>query len=120
MTTNPQTDLEISDPHDVGQAHGCPEECPVHNPGGPDVQILTAPPATFAAVSVPAPAPTDETALRDHIGALLQSIDPFAALAPVAIEDQDPEERPLIGPLTGWDHHVLTKYAPRFDDAEGL
>lgn len=30
-------DLEISDPHEVGQAHGCPEGCAVHNPGGPDV-----------------------------------------------------------------------------------
>ncbi|MFD6113634.1 hypothetical protein ACFWG0_26475 [Streptomyces yangpuensis] len=30
-------DLEISDPHAIGEAHGCPEGCPAHNPGGEDV-----------------------------------------------------------------------------------
>jgi hypothetical protein len=90
-TTNPQTDREISDPHEVGQAHGCPKECSVHTPGGPDVQTATAPPATYRvnestagpdvasaagqnmvfAVSVPASAPTDRAAIRDRIAEAL-------------------------------------------------
>ncbi|WP_030764830.1 hypothetical protein [Streptomyces sp. NRRL F-2664] len=45
------TDIEISDPHAIGEAHGCPEGCPAHNPGGPDVD-----PDTIAGM------PTDEPA----------------------------------------------------------
>jgi hypothetical protein len=30
-------DLEVTDPHEIGTAHNCPEGCATHNPGGPDV-----------------------------------------------------------------------------------
>jgi hypothetical protein len=33
----PGGDLEVTDPHEIGTAHDCPEGCATHNPGGPDV-----------------------------------------------------------------------------------
>ena len=38
-TATQATELETTDPHEPGQAHGCPEECPVHSPDGPDVPL---------------------------------------------------------------------------------
>ncbi|MFD9256958.1 hypothetical protein [Streptomyces sp. NPDC059538] len=40
-TVADQPDIEIGDPHAAGEAHGCPEQCPAHNPGGPDVDPYT-------------------------------------------------------------------------------
>lgn len=38
---HPASDLEVIDPHRIGEAHNCPEGCPTHNPGGPDVPDQT-------------------------------------------------------------------------------
>lgn len=60
--------LRITDPHEAGEAHGCPEECPVHNPGGPDVP-------RDAVWGTWAPSPTDADFLLAVEGALEQAAD---------------------------------------------
>jgi hypothetical protein len=43
--------------------------------------------------------------------------DPFSFLDPLGIEDRDPEERPTIQPLTGFEAYLLAKYAPQSTEA---
>jgi hypothetical protein len=43
--------------------------------------------------------------------------DPFSFLDPLGIEDRDPEERPTIQPLTGFEAYLIAKYAPQSTEA---